>query len=84
MADPNRSPVYSDCFHLSYQNILFMSFHFKVFNYAEAVSNGGAHKHLILYNMFTKWRTMPLQNDIQNTISKINYFVHEISHVQKK
>ena len=40
MADPNRSPVYSDRFHLSYQNILFMSFHFRVFNYAEAVSNG--------------------------------------------
>ena len=40
MADPNRSPVYSDCFHLSYQNILFMSFHFRVFNYAEVVSNG--------------------------------------------
>ena len=40
MADSNRSPVYSDRFHLSYQNILFMSFHFRVFNYAEAVSNG--------------------------------------------
>ena len=40
MADPNRSPVYSDRFHLSYQNILFMSFHFRVFNYAEAISNG--------------------------------------------
>ena len=40
MADLNRSPVYSDRFHLSYQNILFMSFRFKVFNYAEAVSNG--------------------------------------------
>ena len=40
MVDPNRSPVYSNCFHLSYQNILFMSFHFRVFNYAEAVSNG--------------------------------------------
>ena len=40
MADPNQSLVYSDHFHLSYQNILFMSFHFKIFNYAEAVSNG--------------------------------------------
>ena len=40
MEDPNRSLVYSDRFHLSYQNILFMSFHFKVFNYAEVVSNG--------------------------------------------
>ena len=40
MADPNRSPVYSNRFHLSYQNILFMSFYFKVFNYVEAFSNG--------------------------------------------
>ena len=40
MADPNRSPVYSNRFHLSYQNLLFMSFHFRVFNYAKAVSNG--------------------------------------------
>ena len=40
MADSNRSPVYSDRFHLSYQNILFMSFRFRVFNYAEVVSNG--------------------------------------------
>ena len=40
MADQNRSLVYSDRFHLSYQNILFMSFHFRVFTYAEAVSNG--------------------------------------------
>ena len=40
MEDPKQSPIYSDHFHLSYQNILFMSFHFRVFNYAEAVSNG--------------------------------------------
>ena len=33
MADPNQSPIYSDRFHLSYQNILFMSFYFRVFNY---------------------------------------------------
>ena len=38
MVDPNRNPVYSDRFYLSYQNILFVSFHFRVFNYAEAVS----------------------------------------------
>ena len=38
--DPNRSPVYFDRFPLSYQNILFMSFHFRVFNYVEAFSNG--------------------------------------------
>ena len=40
MEDPNRSPVYSDRLHLPYQNILFISFHFRVFNYAEAASNG--------------------------------------------
>ena len=39
-ANPNWSLVYSDHFHLSYQNILFMSFRFKVFNFAEAFSNG--------------------------------------------
>ena len=39
MTDPNQSPVYSDRFYLFYQNILIMSFHFKVFNYAEAVLN---------------------------------------------
>ena len=38
--DPNRSLVYSDNFYLSYQNILFMSFRFRVFNYVEAFSNG--------------------------------------------
>ena len=30
-ANPNRSPVYSDRFHISYQNILFISFCFRVF-----------------------------------------------------
>ena len=40
MADLNRSLVYSNRFHLSYQNILVMSFCFRVFNYAEAFSNG--------------------------------------------
>ena len=39
MADPNWTPVYSNRFHLSYQNILFISFRFRVFNYVEAVSN---------------------------------------------
>ena len=38
--DSNRSPVYFYYFHLSYQNILFMSFCFRVFNYAEVFSNG--------------------------------------------
>ena len=40
MVDPNRSSVYYDRFHLSYQNILFMSFHFRVFNFTEAILNG--------------------------------------------
>ena len=40
MVNSNRIPVYSDRFYLSYKNILFMSFHFRVFNYVEAVSNG--------------------------------------------
>ena len=40
MADLNRSPNYSDHFHLSYQNILFVSFPFLLsLNYAEAFSN---------------------------------------------
>ena len=40
MEDPNRSSVYSNRFHLSYQNILLMSFHFRVLNYTKAVSSG--------------------------------------------
>ena len=56
MADSNRSPVYSDRFHLSYQNILFMSFHFRVFNCAEAVSNGR------LINIY--FYTIRLQNGV--------------------
>ena len=56
MADPNRSPVYSDRFQLSYQNILFMSFRFRVFNYAEAFSNGR------LINIYSY--TIRLQNDV--------------------
>ena len=53
-----------------------MSFHFRVFNYAKAVSNGR------LKNIYPY--TIRLQNDIQNTISEINSFVHKISHVQTK
>ena len=56
MVDPNWSPVYSDHFHLSYQNILFMSFHFRVFNYAEVVSNG---RPINIY-----FYTIRLQNDV--------------------
>ena len=35
MENPNRSSVYSDHFHLSYHNILFTSFNFRVFIYVE-------------------------------------------------
>ena len=55
-AGPNRSPVYSDRFHLSSQNILFMSFRFRVFNYAEAFSNG---RPINIYSY-----TIHLQNDV--------------------
>ena len=76
MTDPNWSPVYFDRFHLSYQNILFMSFHFRVFNYAEAISNG---RPINIY-----FYTIHLQNDIQNNSSEINSFVHKMSHIQKE
>ena len=56
MADPNQSLVYFDRFHLSYQNNLFMSFHFRVFNYAEAVSND---RPINIY-----FYTIRLQNDV--------------------
>ena len=56
MVDPNRSPVYSDRFHLSYQKILLMSFRFRVFNYKEAVSNG---RPINIY-----FYTICLQNDV--------------------
>ena len=75
MAVPNRSPVYFDRFHLSNQNILFMSFPFRVFNYAEAFQNGR------LINIYSY--TIRLQNDIQNNGSEFNSFVHKMSHVQK-
>ena len=47
-----------------------MSFHFRVFNYAEAFSNGRP------INIFS-------YNDIQNISSEFNSFVHKISHVKK-
>ena len=78
MADPNQSPVYSDRFHFSHQTILFLSFHFRVFNYAEAVSNGRPINIYFYTIRLQKWCIMPLQNDIQNTISEINPFVHKI------
>ena len=84
MADPNQSSVYSDRFHLSYQNILFMSFRFRVFNYTEAISNGRP------INFY--FYTIRLQNGVsclykmiyQNNISEINSFVHKMTHVQKE
>ena len=84
MEYPNKIPVYSNCFHLSYQNILFMSFHFRVFNYAEVVSNGRS------INIY--FYTIRLQNGVsrlykmlyKNISSEINSFVHKISHIQKK
>ena len=60
-ADPNRSPIYSNYFHLSYQNILFMSFCFRVFNYAEAFQMVGLKTitlmqfvYKMVYHAFTK------------------------------
>ena len=42
------------------------------------------HKNLLLYNSFTKWRIIPLQNDIQNNGSEFNSFVPKMSHFQKE
>ena len=42
------------------------------------------HKHLLLYNSFTKWHIRPLQNDIQNNSSVFNSFFHKMSHVKKE
>ena len=63
MAELNQSPVYSDCFHLSYQNILFMSFHFRVFNYTEVVSNIRPINIYFYTIHLQKWRIMPLQKN---------------------
>ena len=79
--DLNRSPVYSDRFHLSYQNILFMSFRFRVFNYAEAFSNG---RSINIYSY-----TVSLQNGVschykmihKTIVQSFNSFVRKISHV---
>ena len=84
MADPNRSPVYSDRFYLSYQNVLFTSFHFKVLIYMEAFSNGRPINIYIYTNTFTLRHSMPLQNDIQNIGSEFNSFVYKMSHVKKE
>ena len=62
---------------------LFMSFHFRVFNYAEAFSNG---RPINIYSY-----TIHLQNGLsclykmihKNNGSEFNSFVHKISHVQK-
>ena len=84
MADPNRSPVYSYRFYLSYQNILFTSFHFKVLIDEEAFSNGRPINIYIYTNTFQLRHSMPLQNDIQNISSEFNSFVYKMSHVKKE
>ena len=76
MADPNRSPVYSDRFHLSYQNILLLSFRFRVSNYTEAFSNGrpiNIYSYTIHYEMIYK-----------TIVQSLTFFVHKMSHVQKE
>ena len=65
-ANPNRSPVYSDLFHLSYQNILFMSFRFRVFNYAETFSNG---RPINIYSYIIR---------LQNDVSCLYKMIHKI------
>ena len=84
MVDPNRSLVYSNRFYLSYQNVLFMSFHFKVLIYTEAFSNSRPINIYIYTNTFILRHSMPLQNDIQNISSKFNSFVYKMSHVKKE
>ena len=54
-----------------------MSFRFKVFDCAEAFSNGGPINIYIYTNTFTLWHIMPLQNDIQNICSEFNSFVSQ-------
>ena len=81
---PNRSPVYSDRFYLFYQNILFMSFHFRVLIFAKVFSNGRPINIYIYANTFTLRHIMPLQNDKQNISSAFNAFVYKMSHVQKE
>ena len=84
MADPNQSPVYFHCFHLSYQKILFMSFHFRVFNYAEAFSNG---RPINIYSY-----TIRLQNDVsclyqmiyKTIVQSLTLLFTKISHIQNK
>ena len=60
-----------------------MSFRFKVFNYTKTFQMVGP-KTFTLIQFVTKWRIMPLQNDIQNNSSEFNSFVHKMSHVQKE
>ena len=45
--------------------------------------SGRAWGSLHLYNLFTKWRIFPLQNDMQNNGSEFNSFVHKMLHIQK-
>ena len=60
-----------------------MSFHFKVFNYAEAFQMIGPSTFTFIQYVY-KMAFRAFENDIQNTIYEINSFVHKISHVQKK
>ena len=46
LADPSWSPVYSDIFNYLVKTFCLVLFHFRLFNYAEALHFGQAHKHL--------------------------------------
>ena len=65
---------------------LFMSFCFKVFNYAEAFSNGKPINIYISQNAITMkaFYAFLKRYTKQNINSEFNYFVHKISHVQKE
>ena len=46
LADPRRSPVYSGIFNYLLKTFCWVLFHFRLFNYTEALQFGQAHKHL--------------------------------------
>ena len=83
MADLNRSPVYSDCFHLSYHNIFLCHFLLEFSITLKHFQMVGPQT-FSLIQFVTKWRILPLQNDTQNNSSEFNSFVCKISHIQKK
>ena len=78
IADPNRSPVYSDHFYLSYQNVLFTSFLFRVIIYVKAFSNCRPINIYIYINTITLRHYMPLQK-VQNNVYEFNSFDYKIS-----